>query len=396
MSYGTLHAYYRDQRVLPTYGQLGSVADLDAHAALRAQLFEDKLRLPLRLFEGARLLEFGPDSGENALVFARWGSNCTLVEPNAKAHRFVQDYFQRYALTHRLVGIQTADVAEFAARDDLRADNDFVIAEGFIYTVQPADLWIDVIGRLLRPGGHAVISYCEVFGSWVELLTKMVHAQVKRLTGWSPLDSAERVFGAKWDTIPHLRKFESWVIDVLENPFVRLRYFLEPQALCSATEAAGLVLHASWPTYRNELEVHWHKRTLSREEQLRSRREFLGRSRLSHMFGTALFLGSASHESALMDVVRATDELIDDFTVPIVERLTTGLHTIRRIVNSDVVYAAPGAVASAVSAIDCFAALVTRLADGDTEGVVNACQSDAAFLSTWGLPYHFAAFRARG
>ncbi len=296
----------------------------------------------------------------------------------------------------KLAGLHAADVAAFAARDDLRAENDFVVAEGFIYTVQPAHLWIDVFRRLLRPGGHAVISYCEVFGSWVELLTKMVHAQVRRLTGWSSLDSAEQVFGAKWDTIPHLRRFESWVVDVLENPFVRLRYFLEADALCSATDAAGLALHASWPAYRNELDVYWHKRTMSAEEQARSRREFLGRSRLSHMFGTALFLGSSSHESALMDVVRATDELIDDFTAPAVERLSNGLRAIRRIVGSNVVYAAPGAVESAVAAVDCFAALVTRLAAGDTQGVVSLCRSDGAFLSTWGLPYHFAAFRARG
>ncbi len=394
MTYGTLHAYYRDQQVLPTYGRFTSPADLDAHAALRAQLFEEKLRLPLRLFHDARLLEFGPDSGENALVFARWGSRCTLVEPNARAHAVILDYFKRYDLAHRLAGLQEADVAAFAERDDLQPDNDFVIAEGFIYTVQPPRLWIDVIARLLRPRGHAVISYCETFGGWVELLTKVVHAQMRRLTGRSSLASAEDLFGVKWRTIPHMRPFESWVVDVLENPFVRLRYFLEPAALCGAMEAAGLVLHASWPAYRNELDVYWHKRTLPDEERVRSRLEFLARSRLSHMFGTALFLDSAAHEPALRAAVEITDALIDDFTLAGTERLRDALRAMRHILDGAVVYAAPGGIARAVAAVDSFDVLLDRLAAGDAAGTLDLCRTNEAFLTTWGQPYHFAAFRA--
>jgi len=394
MTYQTLHAYYRKQQVLPTYGRFCSVADLDAHAALRAQLFEDKLRLPLRLFDNARLLEFGPDSGENALVFARWGSRCTLVEPNPSAHAFIREYFERYGLADSLAGVLEADVAAFSAGNDAKTENDFVIAEGFIYTVQPTTLWVDVIKRLLRPGGHAVISYCEAFGSWVELLTKMVHAQVKRLTGRGAADAATAAFGARWDTIPHMRSFESWVVDVLENPFVRLRYFLEPAALCGAMEAAGLVLHASWPAYRNELDVYWHKRTLPDEERVRSRREFLARSRLSHMFGTALFLDSAVHEPALRAAVETTDALIDDFTQAGAERLRDALRAMRHILAGAIVYAAPGGITRAVAAVDSFDVLLDRLAAGDAAGTLNHCRTNEAFLTTWGQPYHFAAFRA--
>ena len=38
------------------------------------------MSVPPALFRGADVLEFGPDSGENAVVFARWGARLTLVE----------------------------------------------------------------------------------------------------------------------------------------------------------------------------------------------------------------------------------------------------------------------------------------------------------------------------
>jgi len=82
MAEDKLFNYYERQDVLPTFGNFKSAAELEAYAGLRRELFSDKLVLPPRLFRDADVLEFGPDSGENALVFAGWGANMTLAEPN--------------------------------------------------------------------------------------------------------------------------------------------------------------------------------------------------------------------------------------------------------------------------------------------------------------------------
>ena len=75
MAEDKLFNYYERQDVLPTFGNFKSAAELEAYAGLRRELFSDKLVLPPRLFRDADMLEFGPDSGENALVFASWGAN---------------------------------------------------------------------------------------------------------------------------------------------------------------------------------------------------------------------------------------------------------------------------------------------------------------------------------
>src|SRR5437867_368083 len=111
MADGTMHGYYASQDVLPTYGRLASGADLEAHERHRRRLFTDKLCLPPRIFTGARLLELGPDAGENSLAFALWGADCTLVEPNHKAHPVIREYFRRFELRHRLSALESAAVA---------------------------------------------------------------------------------------------------------------------------------------------------------------------------------------------------------------------------------------------------------------------------------------------
>src|SRR5438034_4328867 len=152
-----MYSYYEQQDVLPTYGAFASRADLDGHERHRRRLLTDKLHLPPRYFEGARLLEFGPDAGENSLVFALWGADCTLAEPHVRAHAVICEYFQRFGLGDRLVDLSAHDVAGYPvpAADTDRFD--VVDAEGFLYTIQPSSIWIDKLGRLLRDDGLAIL-----------------------------------------------------------------------------------------------------------------------------------------------------------------------------------------------------------------------------------------------
>jgi len=52
------------------------------HFLNRERLFQDHLKLPLRLFNDAELLDLGCGTGEQDLVYADWGANLTLVDMN--------------------------------------------------------------------------------------------------------------------------------------------------------------------------------------------------------------------------------------------------------------------------------------------------------------------------
>ena len=64
----TLVDYYRQNRFNPVPIDLGSPAAIAEHTAKRQNLYEWHLGIPLGLLRGQEVLEFGCNSGENALV----------------------------------------------------------------------------------------------------------------------------------------------------------------------------------------------------------------------------------------------------------------------------------------------------------------------------------------
>lgn len=392
-----LFNYYERQNVLPTFGNFKSPTELDAYASQRRELFADKLVLPPRLFGNAEVLEFGPDSGENALVFAGWGANMTLAEPNRHAHPKIEAYFAHFGLTERLRTLALADVEGF--RSDRRFD--IIDAEGFIYTVQPSEKWLGIFHRLLNPDGYAVVSYYERYGGFFELALKAIHAAGKALTGRAALETAKMLFEAKWNSIPHTRSFESWLMDVLENPFVRHRYFLDATALCTAAHEQGFDLHSAWPPYRDSLDIYWHKKVLSGDERLHRTARHLDRSRLSFVGGRKLYLVgkadavqaiSASIEALVLDVDGMIDDPFGESLPRVVARLASLRETIR---TADVLADDAADVEAIIATLDSFHRIFGAIGRRDVSAVTALTQSDPAFINTWGQPAHFLVVRKR-
>ena len=392
-----LFNYYERQDVLPTFGNFKSAAELEAYASQRRELFSDKLVLPPRLFRNAEVLEFGPDSGENALVFAGWGAKMTLAEPNRHAHPKIEAYFAHFGLAERLRELVLADVEGF------RSDRGFDIidAEGFIYTVQPSDKWLGIFHRLLNPDGFAIVSYYERYDGFFELALKAIQAAGKVLTGRPALETAKLLFEPKWNSIPHTRSFESWLMDVLENPFVRYRYFLDAAALCTTAHEQGFDLHSAWPSYRDSLDVYWHKKVLSVDEKLRRAARHLDRSRLSFLGGRKLYLvGKADAANAISAAIEAlvahVDRLIDEPFGDSLPRVIASLASLRESIPATDILADEAADIEAITAtLESFHRIFSAIGRRDASTVTALTQTDPAFINTWGQPAHFLVVRKR-
>jgi hypothetical protein len=389
-----MYEYYERQDVLPTVANLPDEQALKRYVAGRRRLFEELLMIPLGVFDGARIVEFGPDSGENSLAFARFGSTLTLVEPNSKALPRIKSYLKTFGIGPQTARVEHADVEGFTT--DRRFD--IVDAEGFIYTVQPTSLWLDIFNGLLNPGGLLVVNYCERCGSIIETLTKAIHALVKSVTGMSSVDAAYSVFQAKWDTIPHTRSFESWVMDVLENPFVRHHFFIDAEVLPGLAAQHGFSLHSSWPNYRDPFTVRWHKKSVSEEHRLEADRDFTRRSRLGHFFGHHVFMADPRQETILRtnrmlhQFSEDIDALIDTPVEPeLLARCSAGLRYIGEVLSNGNILTDEMERARALlaSVEECLRLMARR----DVAGLTGLFSTDAVLLRTWGVPYHFAVFR---
>jgi hypothetical protein len=395
MSYKTLFDYYLSQELFPTHGGFGDEAALARHEEHRRALFMEKLRLPPRLFKTASLLEFGPDTGENSLIFARWGAQCSLCEPNTKAHPIIRDYFKRFDLQEKLEVLSGDDISAWVNRPDEHRVFDFVDAEGFIYTIKPDRVWIDLLARIVKPDGMAILFFVERFGSFFELLLKVVYSRYKQLTVTASWEASRMLFQTKWDTIPHRRTIDSFAMDVLENPFMRLSYFLEPQDLCRQMAEAGFTIYSSWPVYQDALAMRWFKSNPSPSERLAETMAFIGQSRLSHVFGCRLFLREPRPdlEAETMRLLELTDGLIDGFP-------EENIAQVKRILSHmDEVIASPEVVASAEhrqrtgDTITMVCALFDLLQGGNAAAIADHCNHNPSFIKQWGMPSHFAVFR---
>lgn len=389
-----LYEYYRGQQLLPTFADFHGAAELERYASLRASVLRDRARLPVAMFNGAEVLEFGPDSGENALVFAMWGANVTLVEPNERAHATIRDYFERFGRAGSLRGIAHQHVLDYTDTQTY----DMVVAEGFIYTVQPTRAWLEAFRRLLRPDGVFVVTYYERCGALMELSLRALHRMHRRMTGLSVAESAQRLYTAKWDAIPHTRRFESWTMDVLENPFVRASTCIGAQTFIDDIAATGFELYAAHPHYDDVLAMDWLKRVLTADERSERARAHVERSTLSFASGRKVYIGDSAFAASLArvahDLVSDVDVLIEADDAAAAARVVAGYAQLAGAVEHPSIVADTGDRAAAIAAFRSFGEAFRWAAAGDAPALAKLTQTDPAFIANWGLPVHLAVGRA--
>lgn len=388
-----LYEYYQTREFLPTYASLADEAALDRYAAMRERVLRDCLALPKRVFQGAKILDYGPDTGEDALAFARWGGVLTLVEPNAAAHRAIVDYFKRFRLENALAGLVQGDVLNY--RDGERYD--FIVAEGFIWTVHPARSWLSAFRRQLRDGGMFLVTYYEAFGAFIELCLRTLQAFFRRASGLDAVAAARELYGPKWDSIPHTRAFESWVFDVLENPFLRARNLFAATELLCDFAAEGFDLYSSFPAYRDILAIGWHKSVVSRDESLARSIAHVDRSALSFLCGVKLYLASEDDakevHAAIHRLLRDVDALVDGDDARAYRGVADGFAGVSETIEGAALVADEGGRERAKDAIAALARAFAYAAKGDADALARHTRNDASFIAAWGVPNHLAVGR---
>ncbi len=390
----TLYEYYATQNVRPTYASFSGDEELSQYAKLRKHVFY-RLMLPPSFFAGKRLLEFGPDTGENSLVFGNWGAHLTLVEPNAEAHSYIRRYFSKFGLDNCLQDVVATSLLQYQGPHKF----DVIDAEGFIYTIQPNSAWITKTGEFLERDGFLIISYMEFYGGFIELLTKAIYQHVAQNPAYGDgIETAKNLFLPKWNRVQHTRKIESWFMDVIENPFVRLKYYIDSVNLLKDMRAGGFRLYSSWPNYKDALSVQWIKQPIDLEYEMHSSISFIEQSRLSHLLGCKCFFPKMTSEmiQTIASLVRFTDELIDTWTEENCANAISCVNSIESLLEKH-----EGAIEDQRSLEACQILVMVKsifqmMEKGSTDQLVNFCRNDNTFLSNWGTPNHYAVFQLVG
>lgn len=383
-----LFDYYENKEIRPTYADFKDKEQLNKYDQQRRDFFF-KLNLPHTFFKDKKVIEFGPDTGENALIFAKWGSKLCLVEPNLKAHDYINKYFKNYELTESIEKLISKSLSDFSTFDKF----DIVVAEGFIYTIKPNVTWIQKAKECLNDDGLFIFSFYDYYGGYIELLQKAIYNVVNRSKqiNTKGIELAKYIFTNKWECVGHTRTINSWFMDVIENPFVRLKYFIDPITLMQEMFQHEMRLYSSWPITKFPNSVNWIKKNTTSEIDLSQAIKYTSDRRLSHFLGyDSVLKTNADIAIKLKCIIELTDNLIDkdnfaelNILIELLEEISTfyKLNKVKSVDNQEL---------NILNMILCIFNLIIQ---NKMEDLIKFCQNDKIFLNSWGAPNNNAIYQ---
>ena len=386
----TMVEYYEAQAFNPVLIRVEDPTVWEAHVQKRRHLYERHLGIALPLLRDKHVLEFGCNSGENALVLATFGARLTLVEPNRQVAPRLKHLFQSFGLEAAIEAFHETGI------DTFQTDRTFdvVVAEGFLSTLTERDAMLEKILRLVKPGGFGIVSFNDRFGGLLEVLKRAILFRAYALTPVADVQSdqalniARTFFEADFQKLNVSRTFEAWWRDTLVNPLYSDAHLWSYPELLAILQRHGGVVHATSPVWSTWEHYNWYKNVPGPETV---NQRFLEDWR-RHLFYFLTGLRPASVDQEV------PEEVIED-TAQLVRALS-------RLGNSLSVEA-PNAIGAArllpylASASDrqarAFAVelehLLGCLVCASPDELLSGYRASHLLRSLWGTAYHYLCFR---
>lgn len=380
-------SYYQGKNFNPVPINLETPAAWKSHRDKRRNLYEMHLGIPLSLLKGRDVLEFGCNSGENALVLASFGANLTLVEPNHQVFQRLESLFTKFDLKAQISSLINTDIDRFC----VDRTYDVVLAEGFLYNLQNRDLLLARICDLLAPGGLGVISFLDRYGTLVEWTKQLLLWRTCYLSGVSDpqsedcLNLARKLYADDFAQIAASRPFKAWWQDSLIWTNHNLWSY---QEIIPLIQGAGCEFFSTSPKWETVDHFNWYKNVYTPSERHLSLMESWGHAFPFFLTGALPSNGDIPLPSP--EVLKAVSKFvaeISEYTSPQVS--SSGIPEFPAQLHEYLdKFMDP--------CITRFNADMERLykaaAGNDLDTLVDTYHHCDVFRKRWGSPYHYICF----
>lgn len=263
-----LSDYYNSIQLSPVEHDIGNTMSFLLHEKKRKNLLGFYLKLPMTFWGNLNVLEFGPGSGENATVAAKYGAKFTFVEPLPYLIDKLQGKFKQLGLQDSIETIHNNTLENFETNERYP----LVMAEGFVQFLDAPGASIRKMMTYVAPEGFLVISVVHPSGTFIEFVKKVLLMRMIALedakTHAEESACAAALFLEDFEKINHSRGFESWIRDTVLNPVYRNSTFIGLDE-CMRELPNDCYLYSSWPNYINSDDLVWHK-TVKNKERIRA------------------------------------------------------------------------------------------------------------------------------
>lgn len=149
------------RRVSPSFKDVSSAEKFNMVQASRTAICRE-LGLTPASFKGKKVIEIGGGTGENSIIYALWGADVTIIDPNEISCQRASALFHSHGRSLTVINESLFDT-------DLGILNDFdiVIAEGVLHHTFDPKYALSLILSNLKKGALALVAICEENG-WLK------------------------------------------------------------------------------------------------------------------------------------------------------------------------------------------------------------------------------------
>lgn len=160
--------FYEKNNIVPT---MRTDESRKIYADKRKKLYR-QLGVPKLCFAGSEAVEFGPSSGENALVLLEWGNVKTidLVEPNQLACKMIETLYDQRGINKDKYKLYPFLMEEYKTEKKY----DIIIAEQFIQNLNNWENYLDCMDRIARQNSIIITTCSDTIGLYIERMKRLV------------------------------------------------------------------------------------------------------------------------------------------------------------------------------------------------------------------------------
>lgn len=230
--------FYKQNKVSPVNQNIGSLTE---HLNRRVRLFHS-LGISKSYIKNSKLIEFGPGSGYNTLVFSLINKNyIKLVDGNPYGLEKLISLYKKYEL-------KLPDI-EYMYFEDFNENNSYDIAwaEGCIPQQKNPIAILKSISKTVHPGGSLVVTAISGVSYMSEIFRRIVTTIIVEGNFHKDLKYLGKFFSSHLSELSGMtRPAEDWIIDSLLNPLHEGKLLSIPDILNTLDQFEFI---SSLPTY---------------------------------------------------------------------------------------------------------------------------------------------------
>ncbi|MBF0630165.1 MAG: class I SAM-dependent methyltransferase [Magnetococcales bacterium] len=218
-----------------------SRADFELEGKKRLRLFRDYLKFPLKMFQGANMLDFGSGTGERTIFYNQWGARMTMVEMNPLAIDRARKIFSQYALP----GSEYEFIEGSLFDVQLQGSFDIVASDGVLHHTAAKKSGFDRLVSFLKPGGFVFLGLGTKGGGFQRNLQRLVLYHFAK-NEEEIVQLAERFFPEHLDRAERFghRSRTAIIYDTYVNPRIDTTSMEE---IMGWFRQHGIQYYSSWP-----------------------------------------------------------------------------------------------------------------------------------------------------